>query len=83
MTIKGAREECGDLINAVMKGSVGWDDVVSLKAALRHYRQHAKTGVPVFESQGIAMWDLVAANLAYSGCKEMDLGTKVNLRDLA
>lgn len=75
-----ARLECGDLIKAVELGRVSWDQVVSLKAALTHFRSDGKDGVTVFESQGVAVWDVVAANVAYSKCKEMGLGTKVDLK---
>lgn len=76
-----ARMECGDLISAVAEKVIGWDDVVSLKAVLsKKLRGVRKTGVTVFESQGVAMWDLVAANLAYSKCLEMNLGTNVFLQ---
>ncbi len=75
-----ARLECGDLIKAVELGVVSWDQVVSLKAALTHLTSNGKDGLTVFESQGLAVWDLVAANIAYSKCMEMGLGTKVNLR---
>lgn len=74
------RLECGDLIKAVELGVVSWDQMVSLKGALSHCTSNGKDGVTVFESQGLAVWDLVAANIAYSKCMEMGLGTKVNLR---
>ncbi len=79
--LEQAREECGDLISAVRESKIGWDDVVSLRAAItQNLAFGLKGGVTIFESQGLAAWDLVAAQFVYSRGLERNLGIQVPLR---
>ena len=76
--LEQAKVECGDIIAAVEHGAIGWDDVVTLRAAIRYdYPRKVMSGITVFESQGIAAWDVIAANFVYMRCRERGLG--VNL----
>jgi ornithine cyclodeaminase len=67
-SVAGAPDECGDLIHAVGRGIVGWDDVVDLADVLagRVTVQRAGTAGPiVFETQGVAIQDVAAAALVW------------------
>lgn len=62
----GARVECGDLLAAVAAGTCTWEQVEDLAVALAdrvHGRAPRPTGVVLFESQGIALQDVVAGGL--------------------
>ncbi len=73
--LEQARVECGDVIAAVEHGAIGWDDVVTLRAAISHESPiQVRSGITVFESQGIAAWDVIAANFVYMRCRERGLG---------
>ena len=38
-----------------------------------------KNDITIFESQGLAIWDLVLANKLYKIAREDDLGTEINV----
>lgn len=67
-SVDGAPAECGDLIHAVAAGTIGWDAVVDLADVLA-----GDTAVPaddgvgpvVFETQGVALQDVVGAALVW------------------
>lgn len=78
-----AASECGDLVGAVRDRAISWDDVVTLRAAITQNlpsREGQVSGVTIFESQGLAAWDLIAANMVYQSCLERGLGTQVLIR---
>lgn len=67
-SLAGAPDECGDLIHAVDAGTVAWGDVLDLADVLagRHCVDRAGTDGPtVFETQGVAIQDVVAAALVW------------------
>jgi ornithine cyclodeaminase len=68
-SIAGAPTECGDLIRAVGLGHLRWDDVVDLADVLAGTvtvpGPDERPGPLVFESQGVAIQDVVAAALVW------------------
>lgn len=67
-SVAGAPDECGDLIHAVGSGVIGWEDVVDLADVLAGRVQVARAGTAgpiVFETQGVAIQDVVAAALVW------------------
>lgn len=63
-TLKGVKEEAGDLIQAQRTGAFNWEDSVQLEDALRWMSLPA--GPIVFKSVGHALWDLAAARTVFS-----------------
>lgn len=65
----GARTECGDLIRAVGAGALTWADVHDLAEVLADPTPSIERagfhGPVVFESQGVAIQDVVAAALVF------------------
>jgi ornithine cyclodeaminase len=67
-SLAGAPDECGDLVHAVERGIIGWDDVVDLADVLagRVIVTRADAAGPiVFETQGVAIQDVAAAALVW------------------
>ncbi|HEX2741969.1 MAG TPA: delta(1)-pyrroline-2-carboxylate reductase family protein [Rubrobacter sp.] len=62
-TMEGAKEEAGDLIQAVQAGDFRWEDATALEDALRSSGR--PEGTVVFKSVGHALWDLAAARTAF------------------
>lgn len=62
-TMEGAKEEAGDLIQAVQAGAFRWEDATTLQDALRS--SAPPDGTVVFKSVGHALWDLAAARTAF------------------
>lgn len=59
----GARRECGDLIAAERAGHFAWEDVIELASVIADPQllaQRTADGITLFESQGIALQDVVA-----------------------
>lgn len=63
-TLEGAKDEAGDLIQAVASGDFAWEDATTLEDALNDPGTLA--GNILFESVGCALWDLAAARVAFS-----------------
>lgn len=76
-----AKVESGDLIDAAKAGAWDWSravplsDIVTGKAAGRT----SDDQITLFESLGIALWDIAAANHIYDTCLERGLGRDVDL----
>jgi len=62
---EGAVIECGDLIQAAADGLVDLEALVELADVVAGAAPVPRTGVTIFESQGIALEDVAAAALAY------------------
>ena len=67
-SLAGAPAECGDLIRAVELGHVRWDDVVDLADVLAGTvgLPDGRPGPLVFETQGVAIQDVVGAALVWN-----------------
>jgi ornithine cyclodeaminase/alanine dehydrogenase-like protein (mu-crystallin family) len=71
-----AQMECGDLLMAAERGDIAWDRLVELgevvagKVAGRERDEE----ITLFESQGIALWDLAVGKVVYERAKERGIG---------
>lgn len=66
-----AKEEAGDLLQAIAAGQIGWDDICGDLHALCSGRVEGRTSdneITLFKSVGVAMEDLVAAELIFESC---------------
>lgn len=74
-----ARSESGDLIAAVQSGDLDWDRVQELGAILNGVAP-GRTGarqITLFESQGVAIEDVMVGRYVYDRAMEAGLGTRV------
>jgi 1-piperideine-2-carboxylate/1-pyrroline-2-carboxylate reductase [NAD(P)H] len=62
-TMEGAKDEAGELIQAVQADAFRWEDATALEDALRSSER--PDGTVVFKSVGHALWDLAAARTAF------------------
>ena len=64
---EGARTEAGDLIHAAAQGRFDWDSLADLAEVIAGTVTPPQPGtrIVLFESQGVALQDVVAATLAY------------------
>ena len=76
-SIDDAKVESADLMRAVEAGAINWEQVRELGhvvAGLMPGRTSA-TDITVFESHGLALWDVAAAGFVYRRAIEQGLGT--------
>lgn len=75
-----ARVECGDLIGAVEAGRVAWDEVVELAQIVSGDipGRLAADDITLFESQGIALEDVVTMKLAYDLARARGIGEMID-----
>lgn len=59
-SLEGAPQECGDLIQAVEEGVFEWEQMLDLATVLADPSGLPPGGLRLFESQGIALQDVVA-----------------------
>ena len=77
--LEQAKAECGDLLWLEARGSFRWDmarelrDVVAGRVAGRT----SPEGVTLFESMGVALEDIAAADLVYRKAKEQGIGQEL------
>lgn len=67
-SVEGSRAECGDLIAAEREGAFAWEWAVPLAdvvAGTATVPRAGERGPLVFESQGVALMDIVAAGLVW------------------
>jgi ornithine cyclodeaminase len=69
-SLEGARVEAGDLVQAAAEGLIDLDDVVELGEVACGAVGRPSSGLVLFESQGIALEDVVGAALAYRSWAE-------------
>ena len=64
---EGSRTEAGDLIHAAAEGIFDWDDLTDLADVIAGTVTPPRpgSGIVLFESQGVALQDVVIATLAY------------------
>ena len=77
--ITQAMTECGDLIAAVARGVVIWEQVHELAdvVAGRVPGRPSQEGITLFESQGIATEDVAAARVIYEAARKRGLGQEI------
>ena len=75
-----ARLESGDLVKAVESGAFAWERVNELGTVMAGgWRAPAEPGITLFESHGLALWDLAAASVVLPRAIEAGLGEEVTL----
>lgn len=75
-----ARLESGDLITAVGAGKFEWERTTELASVLiGAWKPPSDPGITLFESHGMALWDLAAASVVLPKAAEQDLGEEVSL----
>lgn len=78
--LEAARLESGDLIAAHEAGKLDWDRVVELGAVVAGaWTRPASGGITLFESHGLALWDLAAATHVLAAAREQGMGDEIEL----
>jgi alanine dehydrogenase len=73
-----ARLESGDLIRAHAAGKFDWERATELGSVLTgKWRVPGEPGITLFESNGLAIWDLAAASVVIPAARERSLGVDV------
>ncbi|MBI2888081.1 MAG: ornithine cyclodeaminase family protein [Chloroflexi bacterium] len=74
-----ARLECADLLRAVERGVINWEQVEELgKVVCGHRRgRTAEDQITLFESHGLALWDVAAAAAVYRRARESGVGVEL------
>jgi ornithine cyclodeaminase len=66
-----AKLESGDLIQAAAAGRFNWDEAVELGAVVAgRWEAPERPGIRLFESHGLAIWDLAAAATVVAKARE-------------
>jgi ornithine cyclodeaminase/alanine dehydrogenase-like protein (mu-crystallin family) len=75
-----ARLESGDLIKAVESGAFAWERVNELGTVMAGgWKPPSEPGITLFESHGLALWDLAAASVVLPKAVEQGLGEELAL----
>ena len=76
-----AKKECGDLIYPESLGLIQWRNIINFSDIFRFPKKYSRQtdDITIFESQGLAIWDLVLANKLYTLAKESNLGTFIDV----
>ena len=73
-----ARLESGDLIQAHAAGSFEWERATELGSVLTgKWQMPEEPGITLFESHGLAIWDLAAASVVLPAARAKGLGEEV------
>src|SRR2546426_4863539 len=74
-----AQLESGDLIQAHAAGKFNWDRAIELASVVAGTRRGpAPPGITLFESHGLAVWDIAAASVVLPAARERGLGQEVS-----
>jgi ornithine cyclodeaminase len=69
--LMAARLESGDLIQAAEAGKFDWSDAVELGSVVAgRWEQPDRPGIRLFESHGLALWDLAAASVVIEAARK-------------
>ncbi len=75
-----AQLESGDLIAAHEAGKFDWSQAVELGAVVAgKWQRPSGSGITLFESHGLALWDLAAGSIVLKAARARDLGDEVRL----
>ena len=78
--LAAAQLESGDLIAAHEAGRFEWSSAVELGAVVTgRWARPEVAGITLFESHGLALWDLAAGSLVLAAAKERGFGEEVRL----
>lgn len=72
-----ARMECGDLLMAAERGDIAWDRLPELGevVVVKVKGRESDDDITLFESQGIALWDLAVGKVVYKRATAIGMGT--------
>lgn len=72
-----ARMECGDLLMLAEQGDLAWDRLVELGEVVagKFSGREREEEITLFESQGIALWDLAVGKVVYEGAQAKGIGS--------
>ncbi len=78
--LEAARLESGDLLLAEASGHFNWERAVELGAVLtgNDPGRRSKDGIVLFESHGLALWDIAAGAHVLEEARRIRLGTEVS-----
>ncbi len=75
-----AQLESGDLIQAQAAGKFEWERATELGSVLTGtWRPPEEPGLRLFESHGLALWDLAAGSVVLAAARERRLGEEIEL----
>jgi ornithine cyclodeaminase/alanine dehydrogenase-like protein (mu-crystallin family) len=75
-----ARLESGDLIAAREAGKFEWERAIELGSVVADGWKAPETpGITLFESHGLALWDLAAASTVVPAAEAKGLGEQIEL----
>jgi ornithine cyclodeaminase len=76
-----ARLECGDLLGALERGLVHWEQIRELGEVVAGFipGRHQGAEITLFESHGLAIWDLAAGMAVYDAAKAKGIGQELAL----
>jgi ornithine cyclodeaminase/alanine dehydrogenase-like protein (mu-crystallin family) len=78
--LAAAQLESGDLIAAHEAGKFDWSRAVELGAVVAgKWQRPPGAGITLFESHGIALWDLAAGSVILAAARQRNLGEEVRL----
>jgi alanine dehydrogenase len=76
-----ARLECGDLLGPLERGLIHWEQVHELGHVVAGNipGRHRASDITLFESHGLAIWDLAAGMAVYDAAKAKGIGREIAL----
>lgn len=78
--LAAARLESGDLIQAHDAGKFDWSQAVELGDVVTgKWERPERPGITLFESHGLALWDLAAASVVVSAARKRGAGQEIEL----
>jgi alanine dehydrogenase len=78
--LAAARLESGDLIAAHEAGRFDWERAIDLGSVLAgKWQPPAERGITIFESHGLALWDLAAGTVVLAAARERGLSEELVL----
>jgi ornithine cyclodeaminase/alanine dehydrogenase-like protein (mu-crystallin family) len=78
--LAAAQLESGDLIQAQAAGKFEWERATELASVLTGtWRPPEVAGITLFESHGLALWDLAAGSVVLAAARERRLGEEIEL----
>ena len=77
--LEQAKAECGDLLLAEARGTFRWDMAQELRDVIggRVSKPSAAEGITLFESMGVALEDIAAAQLVYYKAMDQGIGDQL------
>lgn len=77
--LEQAKQESGDLMQAVERGIVNWEQLVELGKVVcgRMPGRTSEEQITLFESHGLALWDVAAGEAVYRLAKQRGVGTEL------